>query len=123
MVSKDGAAMPCVLLQIIRLVAIMVNGILELQMMLRHMCEETGSIFSPLSSSTSSPTLVEKKNLFLCPLFHHSYKSQPNLGITLAAGAADDGLASGKAFVHHACDEASLLQLDNSTILLPHKLP
>jgi hypothetical protein len=84
------------------------------------MCEETGSIFSPLSSSTSSPTLVEKKNLFLCPLFHHSYKSQPNLGITLAA---DDGLASGKAFVHHACDEASLLQLDNSTILLLHKLP
>jgi hypothetical protein len=87
------------------------------------MCEETGSIFSPLSSSTSSPTLVEKKNLFLCPLFHHSYKSQPNLGITLAAGAADDGLASGKAFVHCACDEASLLHLDNSTILLLHKLP
>ncbi len=105
MVSKDGAAMPSLLLQIIRLVAIMVIAILELQMMLRHMCEETGSIFSPLSSSTSSPT----KNLFLCPLFHHPYKSQPNLGITLAAGAAGDGLVSGKAFVHCACDEASLL--------------
>ncbi len=123
MVSKDGAAMPSVLLQIIRLVAIMVNAILELQMMLRHMCEETGSIFSPLSSSTSSPTLVEKKYLFLCPLFHHPYKSQPNLGITLIAGAAGNGLASGKAFVHHACDETSLLQLDNSTLLLHHKLP
>lgn len=82
--------------------------------------KKLGAFSLHLSSSTSSPTLVEKKNLFLCPLFHHSYKSQPNLGITLAA---DDGLASGKAFVHHACDEASLLQLDNSTILLPHKLP
>jgi hypothetical protein len=64
--------------------------------------------------------LLRRRICFLCPLFHHSYKSQPNLVITLAAG---DGLASGKAFVHRACDDASLLQLDNSTILLPHKLP